>query len=61
MLVKLYIALLTLTLTLPYTSFAEDLIRVSVEDGKKRAEFQLNGDLACVLENQKIVCTPASR
>ena len=60
MFIRIHPALLALTLAQAPAVLAEDMIRVSVEDGKKRAEFRLNGNLDCVLENQRITCVPVS-
>ena len=31
------------------------------DDGKKRAEFKLNGNMECILENDRISCVPTSK
>ena len=53
--------LLLLALTEVPAGLAEEPIRVSVEEGQKRAEFRLNGKLECVLQNQRITCVAISR
>jgi hypothetical protein len=61
MFVRIHAGLLALTLAQAPAVLAEDMIRVSVEEGKKRTEFRLNGNLECVLENQRITCVPVSQ
>ena len=40
---------------------ADEPIHISVSDGKKRAEFKLNGNMECILENDRISCVPTSK
>ncbi len=40
------------------TAFAEDTLRVSMENGKKRVDFSLNGNDKCVMVDEKITCQP---
>ena len=40
------------------TAFAEDTLRVSMENGKQRVDFSLNGNDKCVMIDDKIVCAP---
>lgn len=40
------------------SALAEDRLRVSVEDGKQRVDFTLNGTNICVMLDDKIVCKP---
>ncbi len=40
------------------TAFAEDTFRVSMENGKQRVDFSLNGNDRCVIINDKITCQP---
>ena len=40
------------------TAFAEDTLRVSMENGKKRVEFSLNGNDRCIMVDEKITCAP---
>ena len=40
------------------TTFAEDTLRVSVENGKQRVDFSLNGNNKCVMVDDKITCAP---
>ena len=43
-------------------AFAEDdKFRVSMENGKQRVDFSLNGNDKCVIVNDKITCQPASK
>ena len=58
---KISRSLLVLALAQAPSIAAADTIRVIVEDGQKRAEFRLNGELDCVLEDQQIKCAPVSR
>jgi hypothetical protein len=37
---------------------AEDRYRVSMENGKQRVDFSLNGNDKCVMIDDKIVCVP---
>lgn len=39
-------------------AFAEDRFRVSMENGKQRVDFSLNGNDKCVMIDDKIVCAP---
>ena len=39
-------------------AFAEDTLRVSMENGKKRVDFSLNGNDKCVMIDDKITCAP---
>ena len=39
-------------------AFAEDKFRVSMENGKQRVDFSLNGNNHCVMIDDKIVCQP---
>ena len=38
--------------------FAEDVLRTTMEDGKHRVEFTLNGKTGCVMVDDKIFCAP---
>ena len=40
------------------TAFAEDTLRVSMENGKQRVDFSLNGNDKCVMVDDKITCQP---
>lgn len=60
MLVTIRTALLALTFAQAPAVFSAEMISVSVEAGKQRAEFKLNGNLECVLENQRITCARVS-
>jgi hypothetical protein len=40
---------------------AEDRFRVSMEDGKQRVDFTLNGNSTCVMLDDKIVCKPMAK
>ena len=39
-------------------AFAEDKFHVSMENGKQRIDFSLNGNDKCVIVDDKIVCAP---
>ena len=40
------------------TAFAEDTLRVSLQNGKQRVDFSLNGNDKCVMIDDKIHCAP---
>jgi hypothetical protein len=42
-------------------AFAEDKFHVSMENGKQRIDFSLNGNDKCVIINDKITCQPAQK
>ena len=42
-------------------AFAEDKFHVSMENGKQRIDFSLNGNGKCVIINDKITCQPAPK
>ena len=39
-------------------AFAEDTLRVSMQNGKQRVDFTLNGNDKCVMIDDKITCAP---
>ncbi len=39
-------------------AFAEDKFHVSMENGKQRIDFSLNGNDKCVIINDRITCQP---
>ena len=39
-------------------AFAEDTLRVSLQNGKQRVDFSLNGNDKCVMIDDKITCAP---
>jgi hypothetical protein len=61
MLFRSHVGLLTLTLLQAPLATADDTIRFSSVDGTRRAEFNLNGNMECVLENDRITCVPTSK
>jgi hypothetical protein len=61
MLSRNFAGLLALALLHAPLAAADEPIRFSTNDGKKRAEFQLNGNMECILENDRISCVPASK
>ena len=40
------------------TAFAEDTLRVSMQNGRQRVDFSLNGNDKCVMVDDKITCAP---
>ena len=40
------------------TAFAEDTLRVSMQNAKQRVDFSLNGNDKCVMVDDKITCAP---
>ena len=40
------------------SAFAEDTLKVSMENGKQRIDFSLNGSGKCVMIDEKITCAP---
>jgi len=56
---KKILTTLAITAVLSSTgAFAEDRLHVSMENGKQRVDFSLNGNDKCVLMDDKIVCAP---
>ena len=39
-------------------AYGEDKFKVSMENGKQRVDFSLNGKNHCVMIDDKIVCAP---
>jgi hypothetical protein len=39
-------------------AYAEDTLRVSMQNGKQRVDFSLNGNDKCVMVDDKITCAP---
>ena len=39
-------------------AYGEDKFKVSMENGKQRVDFSLNGNDKCVMIDDKIVCAP---
>jgi len=39
-------------------AFAEDTLRTSMQNGKQRVDFSLNGNDKCVMIDDKITCAP---
>jgi hypothetical protein len=58
---KILAALLIATALCRSAALAEDRFRVSMEDGKQRVDFTLNGNNACVMLDDKIVCEPMAK
>jgi hypothetical protein len=53
------LAALTIVTALSATcAFAEDRFQVSMENGKPRIDFSLNGNGHCVILNDKVTCEP---
>ena len=40
------------------TAFAEDTLRVTMQNGKQRVDFSLNGNDKCAMVDDKITCAP---
>ena len=40
------------------SAFAEDTLRVTLQNGKQRVDFSLNGNDKCVMIDDKITCAP---
>jgi len=40
--------------------FAQDSLRVTMENGQQRVEFALHGKTSCVMLDNKISCAPAT-
>lgn len=53
---KLLAAVLIATALSSSAVLAEDRLHVSMEDGKRRVDFTLNGTNLCVMLDDKIVC-----
>jgi hypothetical protein len=45
----------------PFAAADQSIHFSTNDDGKKRAEFKLNGNMECILENDRISCVPASK
>jgi len=55
---KILTALLIAAALSSATAFAEDTLRVTMQNGKQRVDFSLNGNDKCVLIDDKITCAP---
>lgn len=55
---KILTALLIATTLSSAGAFAEDKFHVSMENGKQRIDFSLNGNGKCVIIDDKITCQP---
>jgi hypothetical protein len=55
---KILAALLIAAALLSTGAFAEDKLHVSMENGKQRIDFSLNGNGKCVIIDDKITCQP---
>lgn len=53
--------LLTVTLLHAPIGAADEAIHFSTNDGRKHTELKLNGNMECILENERIGCVPTSR
>lgn len=60
-LLRIFAVLLALALPHALVAAADEAIRFSTNDGNKRVEFNLNGNMECILENDRISCVPASK
>jgi hypothetical protein len=55
---KILSSLILATVLASTSAFAEDTLRVSIQDGKQRVDFSLNGRGKCVMIDDKITCQP---
>jgi hypothetical protein len=55
---KILSTLVVATVLSSSTAFAEDTLRVSMENGKQRVDFSLNANHKCVMIDDKIHCLP---
>ena len=55
---KILSSLILATVLASTSAFAEDTLRVSMQDGKQRVDFSLNGRGKCVMIDDKITCQP---
>ena len=55
---KILTALLIAAALSSATAFADDTLRTSMQNGKQRVDFSLNGNDKCVLIDDKITCAP---
>ena len=55
---KIFATLLIAAALSSTAAFAEDTLRVSMENGKQRVDFSLNGNDKCVMIDDKIHCAP---
>jgi len=55
---KILSSLILATVLASTSGFAEDTLRVSMQDGKQRVDFSLNGRGKCVMIDDKITCQP---
>ena len=58
---KILATLMTAAVLSSASAFAEDTLRVSMENGKKRVDFSLNGNDKCVMVDDKITCQPVPK
>jgi hypothetical protein len=55
---KILSSLILATVLASTSALAEDTLRVSMQEGKQRIDFSLNGNGKCVLIDDKITCQP---
>ena len=58
---KILSALVIAAILSSTAAFAEDTLRVSMQNGKQRVDFSLNGNDKCVMIDDKITCAPMAR
>src|SRR4029079_1728978 len=58
---KILTALLIAAALSSATASAEDTLRVTMQNGKQRVDFSLNGNDKCVLIDDKITCAPTKQ
>ena len=55
---KILTALLIAAALSSASAFADDTLRTSMQNGKQRVDFSLNGNDKCVMIDDKITCAP---
>ena len=58
---KILNSLILATILSSASAFAEDTLKVSMENGKQRIDFSLNGSGKCVMIDEKITCQPVKQ
>jgi hypothetical protein len=58
---KILSSLILATVLASTSALAEDTLRVSLQDGKQRIDFSLNGNGKCVMIDDKITCQPVQQ
>ncbi|HVY07452.1 MAG TPA: hypothetical protein VHB46_15870 [Burkholderiales bacterium] len=55
---RILAAALIVTALSSTAAFAEDRYRTSIENGKQRIDFSLNGNDKCTIVDDKVACAP---